>query len=296
MKKKLTRRLIYLSLTLTIIFLFILLKDKVNLLIFQKNMTKPFVKIEKEKIAKIILESENKKIELYKKGGQWYLKDKNLEIEADQERILKTIDALIALEKKEIVSKNKNKHQEFGINKKKITFFDKKDKFVVYIGNNYGLSQNYVRIDNQDEVFLGHNLNDVFTNLDWRNLSVPLINKEEAISQVEINLEEKKTILKREKDNWLVNKNIAKKDRVDFFLNDLSTLKANDILFSKDAPNLIWPELTIIINEDKKTKIAEFFKKDKDNYLLKISSNNLVYQINTPYVASLKKEEVDFIQ
>ena len=297
MRKKLTYRIFFLLSIIIIIFSFLFFQEKINHLISQKQIAKPFIKLNKDKLIRIIFEDENKKIEVYKKNNHWYLKKDNFEFKADEERINKTIDALINIKKEEVISQNKNKHQSFGIDKKKITFYAGKNKLEIYIGNSINFSNNYVRIDNENTVFLAENLNDVFSNNDWRDLRVGLINKQEEVNSLEINYFNKGKNLKllKEKDDWKINGKKAKKDRVDFFINDLATLKADDIFPQKNLTSQA-PEISINIKENNQPKKADLFTIDQDYYLLKIESEKLTYKIKKPYISSLEKEEADFIQ
>jgi len=295
MRKKVKNRIVILGLITLLIFLFFLFQEKITYLISQKEINYPFKKFNKSEINKIVIENKNKTTEIYKKNDSWYLKQQQKELRANKEKVEKIIDALTEIKKTEIVSKNKNKHQDFGIDKNKVIFFNKKEKIIVYVGNSIDLNTNYIRLDNEDDVFLAENFGDVLTTDDWRDLNINLIKNQENIQKIELSFDEKKLILKKEKDYWQINQKKAKKDRVDFFINDLTTLKANDIVFSPSLSD-INPSIMIIIQEKNQIKKAEFFEKDKDNYLLKTSFNDVIYQISSPSVSFLKKEESDFIQ
>jgi len=297
MRKKLTDRIAFLIFIIFIIFSFLLLREKINYLISRKQTILPFAKIDKNKIIKIIFEDENKKTEIYKKNDHWYLKKDGSEFKADEERIKKTIDALVSLKKEEIISKNKNKHKNFGIDKRKVTFYVNENKFSIYIGNSVNFASNFIRFDDDETIFLADNLNDIFSDVDWRDLKVKLINDQEKINSIEINYSSKgkKIILVKEKNNWKINEKNAKKERVDFFINDLITLKADDIITQENF-TLLNPEITINVKENNQLKKASIFSIDTNYYLLKIEGNKLIYKIKKIYISSLEKDEDDFIQ
>jgi len=295
MKKKTLNRLLILSAIFTLLFLFLFSYRKISNLIETTKNVSPFKKIKFSEINKIIFEKENKKNEIYKKNNLWYLKEKEEEFKADQEKIEKIIEAIKEIKKGEIVSKNKNKHQQFGIGKNKIKIFTKNDEITIYVGDTFNLNSNYLRINEENEVFLGENFNDFLTTKDWRDLKIGLIEKEENVEELILNFEGKILFFKKEKNEWKINQKKAKKDRVDFFINEIATLKANDILYDENFHD-INPSLTLEIKEKNKIKKADFFEKDKDRYLLKTSLNNFIYQISAVYVSSLKKNEEDFIQ
>ena len=297
MRKKLADRIVFLIFTIFIVFSFLLLREKINYLISRKQAILPFAKIDKNKIIKIIFEDENKKTEIYKKNDHWYLKKDGSEFKADEERIKKTIDALVSLKKEEIISKNKNKHKNFGIDKRKVTFYVNKNKFSIYIGNSVNFASNFIRFDDDEAIFLAENLNDIFSDVDWRDLKVKLINDQEKINSIEINYlsKGKNIILVKEKNNWKINEKNAKKERVDFFINDLITLKADDIITQENF-TLLNPEITINVKENNQLKKTSIFSIDTNYYLLKIEGNKLIYKIKKIYISSLEKDEDDFIQ
>ena len=299
MRKKITNRILLLFFITIFIFAFLFLQEKLNHLITQRQINQPLAKINKNQITKIVFEDENQKTEVYKKNNHWYLKQDNFEFRANEERIKNTIEVLVNLKKEEIISQNKNKYKDFGIDKRRVTFYIDKDKFRVYVGNSANFTHNFVRIEDDDSVFLAENVNDIFSNTDWRDLRVNLISNLDKIKSIGINYlnEEKKLILVKDKNGWQVNGKKAKKDRVDFFINDLINLKAEDINYQENF-YYINPEVTVVINEGNQINKGDFFTTDTDQeyYLLKTNKDNFIYKIKSLYISFLKKEEGDFIQ
>jgi len=295
MKKKTFNRLLTLGTILFLLLLFLFSYEKISKLIEETKNISPFKTLKKQDIKKIIFEKENKKYEIYKKNNLWFLKEKNIEVKADKEKIEKIIEAIIEIKKEEIISKNKNKHQDFGIGKNKIKIFTQNKQITIYVGDNSSFNTNYIRINEENEVFLGKNFDEFLTTNDWRDLKINLIKKEEDVEELTLNYENKTLFLKKQKNEWKINRKKAKKDRVDFFINEIATLKANDILYYENFPN-INPSLTLQIKEKNQIKKAYFFEKDNENYWLTTSFNSIVYQLSSGYVSSLKKNEDDFIQ
>jgi hypothetical protein len=295
MRKKNFNRLLTLGGILFLLILFLFSYEKISKLIEETKNISPFKTLKQQDIKKIIFEKENKKYEIYKKNNSWYLKEKNIEFKADKEKIEKIIEAIIEIKKEEIISKNKSKHQEFGIGKNKIKIFTQNKQITFYVGNNASFNTNYLRINEENEVFLGKNFDEFLTTTDWRDLKINLIEKEEDIEELTLNYEGKTLFFKKEKNQWTINQKKAKKDRVDFFINEIATLKANDILPYENI-SAIDPSITLQIKAKNQIKKAYFFEKDKDNYWLTTSFNHLVYQLSNVYISSLKKNEEDFIQ
>lgn len=272
---------------------YFLLKDLVLGLFFPKKTVEPFKFLNKNTVTGIQIDSDSKVINLYKKDKIWFVKPSTAtgETKADQERIDNLIFTLSSLVKENVVSFNKKNHQDLGIGKNKIVLKTKDKNYELYIGNTTGTDQNYVRIDNENEVFKASGFAQVFTPFDYRDLNVNFVSDETAITEISIN----DLVLQKKKDQWFIANKQAKTDRVDFFLSDLKNLKAQDIL-PADTSLPYSPQLTIKINTNNTLQTAYFFTKDKDNYYLKSSSSYNIFQIPTIYVNSLKKEEKDFIE
>mgnify|MGYP001053781880 CR=1 FL=1 len=298
MSKKNLNRLLVLLITLFLLSLFIYSYQKISKIIQERKNIYPFKNIKNSDVKKIIFEKEDKKYEIYKKNNLWLLKEKNIEFRADKEKIDKVIEMIKEIKKEEIISRNKKRHQDFGVGKNKIKIFTQNKEITIYVGNNANLNNNYLRINEENDIFLGENFDEFLTTNDWRDLKINLIEKEENVEELTLNYEGKKLFLKKEKYGWKINQKKVKKDRVNFFINEISTLKANDIINKNNIPNFsnINPLMTIQIKEKNKIKKAEFFEKDKDNFFLKTSVDNVIYQLSSVYVLSLKKNEEDFIQ
>ncbi|KKP29281.1 MAG: hypothetical protein UR15_C0018G0007 [Parcubacteria group bacterium GW2011_GWA2_31_28] len=263
-----------------------------------QSITQPFKSIKTTEASAIEITIDNKTTSLYKKQNHWFQKHDKEEYQADENRINKILQNIKDLEKGEIYSTNKNKHREFGIDKQKITVKIPNQNIVIYVGNNAGIDKTYTRIDQSNEVFISTGLNGIFYPADFRDFAVYFINDESKVTSVEIKYDNFSAVLKKNNNNWTINNKNAKKDRVEFFLNDLSTLKAQD--FNQENPKSN-PELVIQVKENNMINNAEFFlpgnqdEKDKQIYYLRTSNSNKIFEIPAVYVSSLKKEEKDFI-
>ena len=290
MKKTKSRLFKLAFLLLTLLFLYILKIQFANF--FSQKTPFVFPDLKNQSISHITIIG-GKSISLYKKNGLWFVKQKKDEFRADQERINNLINNIINLKKEEIVSTNKTKHQQFGIDKEKISFKINDKDFVVFIGKTTGLNKNYLRVDKQNEVFIGEGLTDVFYPDDYRDLNVYLVDDENKVVMVKIAYDNKTLVLQNKNDKWYLKDKEIKKEKVSFFINELKTLKADDILPKKTSPSTI-AELIINLKENRREKTANFYQQDEDNYLLKISTSELIYQISKNTVDSLKKQEQDF--
>lgn len=287
-------RLIKLLVILIIVFGALTLKSELPKFLPEKT-DHAFSEIKKEQIKEIKI-TKTKTSHVYKKNKEWFIKNQDSEFRADKVRIEKIINAFINLKKENIVSTNKNKHQDLGINKQKIELKTDSKSYVIYIGNNEGLSNNYVRIDNENEVFFSEGFNEVFIDEDFRDLKVPIVKDEAKVTNIEINYQGNTTLLVKNEDDWKIGDKTAKRDRVDFYLNDLKTLKASDILKKNENSLVPDPELTINIKENGKEKTISFYPENEETYIATLTSIDYDYIVATAYVASLTKEEKDFVE
>lgn len=288
--RKTNKRFYWLLLCLAFFITIFISLQKLPLLF--KKEPKTFFNLKKETITQLKITDNNDIVNIVKNGNSFMAGD----FPADEERIYKIIDSLLQFAKDEFVSTNKNKYADFEVDgRRKIEF----DQHVVYIGKNYSYAKSYARVDSDPRVYiLNEDLSNVFYPKDFRDLKVYLVNSEEKVDKVDLSWSGKKIVLTKKDNKWLLNNNKeAKKERVDFFLNDLKTLKGDDIFGSeKNDLSKLPVELTVFISESKKEKKAVFYKKDKEKFYFFKEDSKYIYQIPTAYVASLKKEEKDLTE
>jgi hypothetical protein len=259
---------------------------------FPKKNASIFSNLNKNDINGIEISSTNKSIHLVKKNNRWEIKNNHENLNADQEKVSQLINNFIALNKDEVISTNKNRQSELGIGSDKITFNTAKNTYTLYLGKNFTSEKNYLRIDDENIVFAGIGFGSILTD-DFRDLNPYLVNDEQKVNNITLEYDNNKIGLIKKNNDWLVDNKKANKQTIDYFINDLKTLKASDI-FSVNSitESLSYPTLRIKTNE----KIAEFYPKDNDNYYLIIAGNDHIYQVATVYVTSLEKGEKDLIE
>lgn len=286
-------RLIALSTTLLLAVFIIVAKDRILSFLPQKN-NQLFPALKKESINELIIEKDAKINTIIHADKGWYVKKDGEESLADQERVEKIITNILGLKKEEVASTNKNKHKELGIDKQKIVVKTKTKQYNIYLGNMTSGTKNYIRINDENEVFIAAGFEEVFIPDDYRDMKANLVENEASVASVEIQFEGKMLKLERKGKDWFIGNKRAKKDRIDFFINEIKTLKGTDI--AKDdilSQNI---SLKIIVKENGKEKTGAFYTKDQYANLLKTSVSNYVLQIPAPYLNSLKKEEKDFLE
>jgi len=290
--KKNQQRNFWLGLS-TVILLLILIFG--NRIILKFKPGSPFLfHFDKKQVVKIKIINGSNTTTLQNKNNLWYILKKDTEFLADQARIDQILDTLKTLKKEDIISNNKEKQFEFGINNTSIDLSTKDKSWKLYLGKNYSSSQLYVKTNDSEDVFLASNLSSILYPEDYRDLNLHLINDENKVTQIELDDNITKLVLLKKKDKWFIGEKEAKKDRVDFLINDLKTLSANDIIKEKQQ----FPEFsdfTITFKTDKQSVLKSYYKDETNSWVL-MNNNNVAYVISSIYLNGLKKTEKDLVE
>jgi len=288
--RNLNKRFFTLLWALVLIVALYILIQKTPLLF--KKEERVLKSLSKELINRVMLVDDKDKTTVDKKNKSWLIND----FPADEERIEKIIEAVLNLKKEEMVSGNKNKYADFEVEgKRKIELAGN----TVYIGKTYSYGKSYFRVDSDPNVYLAdEDLSAFFYPKDFRDLRPHFINNESKVDKVEEQWKGGLLKLTKKNDQWVTLDNkTAKKDRVDFLINDIKTLKGEDALDKKKIDLSNYPlDLSIIVSEEGKEKKGLFYKIDNEKYYFYQEGSNYIYQIPSAYVASLKKEEKELVK
>lgn len=259
--------------------------------LFVKN-TQAFPGLIRDKIKKLVITIDKNQVEIAAKNNRWRVGV----FPADTERVENIITGLASLQKEDVVSTNKDKHTLFEVDGKRTIRFD---NHLVYVGASIGLSQIYIRLDNDPFVYsVSSDLADLLSPADFRDLKPTLVREEEKVDRVELVWPKHELRAVKKKMDWfLASGKKAKKERIDFWLNDIKTLKGTD-LFEKKTINLtIYPvDFSLIVAENGQEKKGIFYLKDKETLYLAQEGSPFVYQIPRAYASGLKKEEKDLTE
>ncbi len=294
--KKTYNRLSKLAALLIILIIAFLIKEKALSWLSKKNAIGPFISFQKKDVAEVdITDNVGTITKVYDKGGWWYIKENGVEYRADMEKINNLISAVFAFKKEEVISTNKNKYKDLGVDNQRITLKIKDKIYSLYVGKSYSSEKNYLRLEDDERVFLASGFAEFIYPQDYRDLNIYFVNNENDVTSAALDFDNNKINLDKKDNNWLVNNKKAVRENIDFFLNTLKTLKATDVT-DKEALENNYPMLTILIKEKDQEKRAEFFIKDQERYYLKTSNSSFIFEVSSTNVDSLKKEEKDFIQ
>lgn len=276
-----------------LIIVFILITQKS--LLFPRRM-EVFPLLKKESINTLIFTEDKNKIMVEKKNNQWMIG----EFPADVARIDQILDMIATLKKDDIASQNKKKYADFGVDGgKRIEF----DRHVIYVGDTGGASHRYFRVDKDMLIYrTDSDFSTFFSRHDMQDLTTHIILKEDAVERVNFSWGSTTLDIVKKENEWKVNGKQAVKERVDFLINDLKTLKGDEI-FKKETIDLtsLPVEINITVKENGKNTESTIYRKDalsKEDiiYYFYQKDSPFIFKIPSSYVASLKKEEKDLIK
>lgn len=292
MKHKTQTRLIILSIAFVLICIIYFAKD--SFLSLFKTKPETVFSIQPQSINDITLIDNKKQIKLYKKDTDWYTKQNSTDFKADTTRIQSLTDSIAHLTKEDIISNNRNKRAEFGIEGQKVVFKINNTQHTVFIGKQID-SKNYIAVDNDADVFTADGFTGIYTPADYRDLTVRVIQDENKVTSITENYDSMTVKLDKQKDAWYLNGKKVKKERVDFLINDLKTLQATDITTSAVITGLN-SAMSVNVMENGKKVQADFYQKDAQQYVITLSNTQSVYTVQAAYIQSLKKEPKDFTE
>ncbi|MBI4973335.1 DUF4340 domain-containing protein [Candidatus Roizmanbacteria bacterium] len=288
------KRLLLLSFVLILFLALFYSKD-----LIQKNMTPKTVtlfSLTNENSSQFLLTGESLSQKLIKNGSKWFVEKEGKQFTADPEKVSNLIQTLNGLTEGTIVSKNKNKHADFGIGTEIVVVKTPERERTLYLGKPYGSSARYARMDKQEEVFVGDNLQSILINSDFRDLKTHALDDDSSLQSMEIDMNGVKTQLTKSKDEWSMGNKKTKSGTVSYYINDLKNLTATDIVEANTKVTDTNPALTIRLKTQKQENTIDFVKYDDKSYAMKSSSYPWLFLIPEVNVASLQKQEKDFLE
>jgi hypothetical protein len=291
MHTKTRRRLRFLVVTLIIICSIIVFQSRSQALLREPAPT--FHAVKKDDIISLTFKTATASSQVYKKNGQWYTKKDTHEFKADTDRITAIIDSLLKINKNILMSTNKNKFSAFGIGPQKVTFKTPTQTETVYIGDPTPQYGNYVRFNDENEIYATDNLSTVLYPEDYLDLSLHIISDENSVTTINLSSPQDTFTLTKEKNDWMLADQKANHDKVAFFINGIKTLKATDIKkFDRiDMEQMV----TLTIYQGRKETQMEVLKGGEDTYYLRKSNDPNYYQISSDDVTSLSKTQSDLL-
>lgn len=288
------KRLLLLSLVLLLFLALFYSKD-----LIQKNMTPKTVSLfslTNENSSQFLLTGESLSQKIIKNGNKWFIEKDGKQFTADPEKVSTLIQTLNALSQDTIVSKNKNKHADFGIGTEIIGVNTAGRERTLYLGKSYGSSARYARLDKEETVFVGENLQSILINSDYRDLKTHILDDESSLQSIEIEINGVKTLLTKNKDGWTLGDKKIKNEIVSYYINDLKNLTASDIIEANAKISETNPTFTLRLKTQKQENAYDFIKYDEKSYAMKSPSYPWLFLIPEVNVASLQKQEKDFLE
>jgi len=292
--KKNRKRLLLLSIVLVVSLALFFSKDYI--LRYTSPRTPPLFSLTVETVSQFSLTGESLSQKIVRSGGKWFVEKDGRQFAADSEKMITLIQTLNGLSPETIVSKNKNKHAELGIGTEIIVVKTSGRERTLYLGKPYRSNARYARLDDDEAVFVGENLQSIPLNSDYRDLKTHLLDDESALQSLEIDMNGVKTKLVKNKDEWTLGDKKLKNSPINYYLSDLKNLTATDIIGADIKIMETNPSLTLHLRTQKQEKTADFIKYDEKSYVMKSPSYPWLFIIPEVNVASLQKQKKDFLE
>ncbi len=291
MERKTRSRLVLLS-TVLVLFLGSLVFKDIIWSRLPSGASTPFLAVTRQSVTGVQILDAGRETDLYNRKGTWYLKRAGVEYLADQVRVNALLDAVFSFKKGDVYSTNKKNHRELGIDKQRIVIRNDKGAVTVYVGSAYTLSQRYIRFATEDEVYAGEGFDDAFTSPDYRDLALHLVTNPEQVSRISYESPQRSSLYEKTKNDWQADGVKLAREKMDFFLNDIQSLKAADIE-PKSRVQLPDRAFSLTVQEAGVSRAAVFFAKDETEYFMTVNDGPLVYTVKSGLVESLKKTPED---
>jgi hypothetical protein len=294
--KRTHQRLLILSIILLVGLGIFFLRDIVTGF-FAQQPEKPFASIEPDQVTGVTIKTESETENLIKTDGSWVVVEGDSEFPADQGRVNTLIDAFINLEQETIASENPDRHTELGIGETSVTLKTGDDAHTLFIGDTTQVSQNFVRINEENNVYIAAGFNQVNTPIDYRDLTIPFVQNENAVSRIEITEQGSTLTLSKQENEWYIGGEKANQSEMSFYVNELSVIRASSIVDGNPiAEQGLFTEATITVTEGENVKTVEFYPNDDTTKYAQRQDGETVYEINATLVDSLTKTRAELIE
>lgn len=293
--KRTHQRLLILSIIFVVgLAVFFLRGTVMNL--FAEKSEEPFSSIKPEEIKKIEIQTENETQQLVKESGTWSVVQGEKKFQADQARVDTLIDAFLEVKKETIASENPERHKQLGIGTQKITVKTDENSYTLFIGNSTQISRNFIRIGDEDTVYVASGFSQVVTPADYRDLTIPFVQNEDEVTSITITDAGIPLELTKKEGEWHIGEEKGDQDKMSFYVNELSVIRASQI--DDNDPIVdegLIAEKTIRVAENGEEKMVEFYPKDETTMYAKRQNGEIVYELSASLVDSLIKIRDDLI-
>lgn len=266
-----------------------------------KLTEKKLFDVDSAKVDKIEIKTSNGVVVLSKATGEWRV-DQPYQYRTTSVQIENAVSNLRNLKLESIVSTNPAKKETYGFKdgeQAEVTVYEggaEKGKFI--IGNSApGAGSSYVKKIDSDNIYIAENVdrnNFVKTNIDdWRDKNIVSIPKESVKSVQFISGSENFTVQRDSAGKYYAGSDSVGKG-FDGILNLLVKFDTNGFKDTTLSPETSFDE-KIIVDWGPKTEI-NFLTVDSTKYLVKVSDDKQVYELEKGYAKNLLKTKKEILQ
>ncbi len=296
MKDKNQKRLTVVGVAFVLFLMLYLVKDVV-IGMFVSEPPKVFPELRAEEVQEVNIATAGGELVFYREdGGTWRTKRDGEEYPANTELVSELIAGFVELRKDTAISTNKDKHTSLGIEEQKVVLSTAEDAtHELFVGDSAGINGNYVRVGDDEEVFVAANFSNVSTaGQNAIDTNLHLIDSIDGVTNVVIQDLGATHTLAKEDDTWMFNGSETKREPVSFFLSDLSVLDGRTLLSIEESQAVFPQQLFIVtVTEGDKDKTLEILSKDESSVYGKVTGEDRLYVLGMNDLENIRTNVAD---
>lgn len=256
-----------------------------------------FVTIDSLAVDRIQIKSPGGRVDLQKKGVEWYL-DSPLSYKADQSNVATLIHDCKNLEVKTVVSDKPEKYSVFQVDSTGtwITLFEKGAEKASFILGKSGSSyaEMYARRSSSNDVNLLSGASSYVFNRplkEWRDRTILAFPRQD-IKEVKYQYGDTAFVLSQQDSTWLIGRDSTQNDVVNNLLSTLSNVQADDFV---DTLNTRPSKPTAQISYAG-TQLTFFYVKQGDKYLVQCSTSPQWFEVQSWRASQILKHKKEIVK
>lgn len=257
----------------------------------------PLVQIDSASVEKIEIKTPTSSVTLEKKGVEWFVQSP-IAYRADQTNVANAIQQIKAMQVKNIVSSNAQKHNLFQVDSTgtQVVVYEKGAQKASFIFGKTGptFSDSYARLTGSNDVALVTGAYSyTFTRplKEWRDRTIFSMPREN-IKLVEFQFGDTTFTLAFRDSTWKIGSDSANASTVESFLSSLSKFECDEFVDSIPSP---LPKLTAQIAVSG-TQIHFYYVKDGARYLVQTSTSPQWFEVQPWRANQLLKRKKDLVK
>ena len=279
-----------------------------------KSFKTELVEIDTAKVSKLIIESRGESLELIKENNTWKVSIGNGKYaEAQKSNVKSTLNSLLTIKPSRIVAKDSEKWKDYQVDSAgtRVQVFEGSKNTLDLVIGRFGFNQqamqqqqqmmmggrgmqqffSYVRLQNEDEVYVADNFMGMSINSDaggYRNKQLLSLTTD-IISQIQFNYPaDSGFVLSKIDSAWSIYGNQPDSAATASYLSDLRYVNSSDFVDDVPSSALVSPTLSMNIKQNGKADVMiKSFQHPVHKWIINSSENPLAYFADEELVKKL---------